>query len=82
MRYASDGLCDVYPNKEISIPLLLHFAIWNNGVYIGAIDSSSGRRLSGREQRRVLARLQNCSLLCRGARADAVSQAKIDFLSV
>lgn len=85
MRYASDGLCDVCPNKEISpFPSCLHFAIWNNGVYIGAIgfEVCQENYIWTKEQRRVLAEIGKIvpSFVMK-ARADAVSQAKTDFLS-
>lgn len=84
-RYDAEGLSDSCINKEISpFPCCLHSAIWDQGVYIGAFGFEVAQKdyVWTEELRQLLAELGKIlSSFIMKARADAVSQAKTDFLS-
>lgn len=83
--YDSDGLCDHYFSiAPFNMGSILHAAIWDHGTYSGFM--SFERKKSGYswlpEERRLLSELVRIiSSFVLKAKADAVSQAKTDFLS-
>lgn len=82
--YDAEGLCAqrVFPHE--GLPSCLHAAIWDQGVYAGALEFESRREAFAwtEEQRRLLVEMTKliASFIMK-ARADAVSRAKSDFLS-
>lgn len=84
-RYDAEGLCEGLDDKAISpFSACLHTAVWNRGAFVGLLGFESDQEKYSwtKEQRRVLAELGKIvpSFVMK-ARADAVSQAKTDFLS-
>lgn len=83
--YDSEGLCEYCSNQEISpFPSCLHTAIWNRGIYVGALGVESWEPdfTWSEELRGLISELGKIipSFIMK-ARADALSKAKTDFLS-
>ena len=85
MAYDQDGLCDKYLIQSLTTPYsCLHAGIWNQGVYVGGVCLEIWKKeyTWPLEQRKLLGELVKiiASFILK-ARADALSQAKTDFLS-
>lgn len=83
--YDEDGLCEHYTiSNQSAMKSILHTAVWNNGVLdsIMNFEVYTENRVWTHEERRLLSELSKIILpFIFKARADAVSQAKTDFLS-
>lgn len=82
--YDEDGLCEVGYGEGADHTSNLHAAIWNRGVYAGALNFRKNELdyQWTEEQKNFLKELVKIvSSYIMKARADAVSQAKTDFLS-
>lgn len=85
LAYDQDGLCDKYLIQSLTTPYsCLHAGIWNQGVYVGGVCLEIWKKeyTWPLEQRKLLGELVKiiASFILK-ARADALSQAKTDFLS-
>lgn len=83
--YAEDGTsAKVYYGNEKIMPGILHAAFWNEGKYAGALcwEKNVENYQWSEEEKRLQKELAHiiCSFTMK-AKADAVSQAKTDFLS-
>lgn len=81
--YDDEGLCEYNPLKGV-LDACLHAAIWDHGVFVGAMSFEVQKKgyQWNKDERKLLKELVKIipSFIMK-ARADAVSQAKTDFLS-
>lgn len=83
-QYDEDGLCDHRINPSNLMPSVLHAAFWNRGSFAGsfAFESRLAAYTWTDEHRKLVKELSKIlATFIMKARADAVSQAKTDFLS-